>query len=58
MVNSVLCINPGTLSKKRGAGTFTAMNVQPRVLTEGEREVGEAVAHAVFERGRVDVVRI
>ena len=54
----MLCINPGTLSKKRGAGTFTAMNVQPKVSTDEEREAGEAAAHSVFERARVDGVRI
>ena len=58
VVNSVLCINPGTLSKKRGAGTFTSMDVVPRTLSEEERESGEAAAHCIFERARVDVVRI
>ena len=58
MVSSVLCINPGTLSKKRGAGTYTALNVQPRTLSEEERESDKPVGHAVFERARVDVVRI
>ncbi|KAK5167484.1 DNA-directed DNA polymerase alpha subunit pol12 [Saxophila tyrrhenica] len=58
VVNSVLCINPGTLSKKRGAGTFTSMSVTPKSLTEEETEAGEAVAHCIFERARVDVVRI
>ncbi|KAK3051471.1 DNA-directed DNA polymerase alpha subunit pol12 [Extremus antarcticus] len=58
VVNSVLCINPGTLSKKRGAGTFTSMSVVPKALTDEEREAGEAMAHCIFERARVDVVRI
>ncbi|KAK3712012.1 DNA-directed DNA polymerase alpha subunit pol12 [Vermiconidia calcicola] len=58
VVNSVLCINPGTLSKKRGAGTFTAFNVQPRTLTDEEREAGVSVAHNIFDRARVDVTRI
>ncbi|GAB7358068.1 hypothetical protein MBLNU230_g0230t1 [Neophaeotheca triangularis] len=57
VVDSVLCINPGTLSKKRGAGTFASMNIQPRALTDQEREAGEAVTHNVYERARVDVVR-
>jgi len=52
------CINPGTLCKKRGPGHFAAMNVLPRVLTDEERDAGEAVAHNVFERARVDIVRI
>lgn len=51
-------LNPGTLSKKRGPGTFCQMSVLPRMLSDEERESGEAVANAVFERARVDVVRV
>ncbi|KAK3067835.1 DNA-directed DNA polymerase alpha subunit pol12 [Teratosphaeriaceae sp. CCFEE 6253] len=58
VIDGITCINPGTASKKRGAGHFAAMNVRPRVLTEEEREAGQAVAHEVFGRARVDVVRI
>ena len=58
VVNAVLCINPGTLSKKRGAGTFSSLSVEPKVLTKEEREAGKEVAHSVFERVRVDVVKI
>lgn len=58
VINSVLVLNPGTLSKRRGAGTYTAMNVHPRKVSDDERESGDAVAHSVFERARVDVVRI
>ncbi|KAK4546414.1 hypothetical protein LTR36_002091 [Oleoguttula mirabilis] len=58
VVEGVTCINPGMLSKKRGAGTFAALNVLPRKVTDEEREAGEAVGHAVFERARVDVVKI
>jgi DNA polymerase alpha subunit B len=58
VVNSVLCINPGTLSKKRGAGTFASLNVQPKALSDEKRETGEPLANSVFERARVDVVRI
>ncbi|KAK5122090.1 hypothetical protein LTR85_004336 [Meristemomyces frigidus] len=58
VVEGVTCINPGTLSKKRGAGTYAALNVQPRKLSDEEREAGGAVGHNVYERARVDVVRI
>ncbi|KAK5746605.1 DNA-directed DNA polymerase alpha subunit pol12 [Elasticomyces elasticus] len=58
VIEGITTINPGTLSKKRGAGTFVAMNVLPRRVTDGEREQGEAVGHEVFGRGRVDVIRI
>ncbi|WPG99244.1 Hypothetical protein R9X50_00205500 [Acrodontium crateriforme] len=58
VVESVLCVNPGTLSKKRGAGTFAALNIHPRQVSDAEREEGAAVAHNVFQRARVDVARI
>ncbi|KAK4928443.1 DNA-directed DNA polymerase alpha subunit pol12 [Elasticomyces elasticus] len=58
VLEGITTINPGTLSKRRGAGTFVAMNVLPRGVTDGEREQGEAVGHEVFGRGRVDVCRI
>ncbi|KAK0281518.1 DNA-directed DNA polymerase alpha subunit pol12 [Friedmanniomyces endolithicus] len=58
VVEGMTCINPGTLCKKRGPGHFAAMNVLPRALSDEERDAGEAVAHNVFERARVDVVRI
>jgi DNA polymerase alpha subunit B len=58
VIDGITCINPGTLSKKRGAGHFVAMNVQARSLKDEEREAGQAVAHEVFGRARVDVVRI
>ncbi len=34
------------------------MSVVPKALTDEEREAGEAMAHCIFERARVDVVRI
>ncbi|KAK4899418.1 DNA-directed DNA polymerase alpha subunit pol12 [Elasticomyces elasticus] len=58
VIEGITTINPGTLSKKRGAGTFVAMNVLPRGVRDEEREQGEAVGHEVHGRGRVDVVRI
>lgn len=52
------CINPGTLSKKRGAGHYAVLCIEPRSLTTEEREEESAVAHNVFERARVDITRI
>ncbi|QIW94859.1 hypothetical protein AMS68_000377 [Peltaster fructicola] len=57
VIRGVLCINPGTLSKKRGAGTLAAISVQPRQLTDDEREA-DVVLHKVYERARVDITRI
>ena len=51
-------VNPGPLSKRKGAGTFAQMTIYPRKLTEQERREGKPVAHKLFERARVDVVRI
>ena len=34
------------------------MNIHPRKITDEERESCDAFAHNVFERARVDVVRI
>ncbi|KAF2112890.1 DNA polymeras-like protein alpha/primase associated subunit [Lophiotrema nucula] len=58
VVESVLVINPGTLSKKRAAGTYARMTINPSKLSEAEREKGVAVAHKLWERARVDIVKI
>ncbi|KAF4304867.1 DNA polymerase alpha/epsilon subunit B [Botryosphaeria dothidea] len=58
VLNSVLMINPGTLSKKRGPGTFARMTVLPVTITDEEREKNDVVAHKLFERARVDIVHI
>ncbi|KAL8779464.1 MAG: hypothetical protein Q9213_006918 [Squamulea squamosa] len=58
VVENVLVVNPGPLSKRKGAGTFAQMTIYPRKLTEQERSEGKLVAHKLFERARVDVVRI
>lgn len=52
-----MVINPGSLSKKKAAGTYANMTLYPRVLGDDEREE-KNVSHNVFERARVDVVRI
>ncbi|KAF2705926.1 DNA polymeras-like protein alpha/primase associated subunit [Pleomassaria siparia CBS 279.74] len=58
VVESVLVINPGTLSKRRAAGTYARMVIQPRTVTDDEREKNVGVAHKLWERARVDIVRI
>ncbi|KAM5444308.1 DNA-directed DNA polymerase alpha subunit pol12 [Microsporum ferrugineum] len=57
VVESVLVINPGKLSKRRGPGTYAQIAVHPRKLTEEERE-SKLVGHKVYERARVDIIRI
>ncbi|KAL8730371.1 MAG: hypothetical protein Q9166_004136 [cf. Caloplaca sp. 2 TL-2023] len=58
VVENVLVVNPGPLSKRKGAGTFAQMTIYPRKLTDQERSPGALVGHKLFERARVDVVRI
>lgn len=58
VVESVVVINPGTLSKRKGAGTYTQMTVHPRKVTDEERAEAKMVGHKMFERTRVDVIRI
>jgi DNA polymerase alpha subunit B len=57
VVESVMVINPGTLSKRRAAGTYTQMSLQPRIIKDEERGL-KSVPHKLFERARVDVIRI
>lgn len=56
VVESVLVINPGYLSKRRGAGTYARMTLYPPSL-DGEVADG-MVSHRVFDRARVEIVRI
>ncbi|CAJ2508043.1 Uu.00g092290.m01.CDS01 [Anthostomella pinea] len=58
VVESVLVINPGYLSKRRGAGTYARMTLYPPKLTEEEATSGSMVGHRVFERARVEITRI
>ncbi|KAJ6037080.1 hypothetical protein N7540_001359 [Penicillium herquei] len=57
VVDSVLVINPGTLSKRRGPGTFAQMAIHPRTISDEEREQKQ-LDHKLYERARVDVNRI
>lgn len=55
VVESVVVVNSGMLAKKRGPGTFVQMTVKGMERTEGGEDV---IGHGLFERARVDVVRI
>ncbi|KAH7008324.1 DNA polymerase alpha subunit B N-terminal-domain-containing protein [Ilyonectria destructans] len=54
VIESVLLINPGYLSKRRGAGTYARMTLYPPPVDSG----AEMVSHRVFDRARVEIVRI
>ncbi|KAI0157841.1 DNA polymerase alpha/epsilon subunit B [Xylariaceae sp. FL1272] len=57
VVESVLVINPGYLSKRRGAGTYARMTLYPPKLTGGV--TGDTmVGHNIYERARVEITRI
>ncbi|MCJ1433257.1 DNA-directed DNA polymerase alpha subunit pol12 [Xylographa pallens] len=59
VVESVLVVNPGTTSKKRAAGTYAQFSVYPRKVTDDEHAAESTmVGHNIFERARVDIVRI
>jgi len=58
VVESVVVVNPGTLSKRRGPGTFARLTVKAAEVSGEECEEGYVVGHKIFERVRVDVVRI
>ncbi|KAL2263681.1 hypothetical protein VTK26DRAFT_5624 [Humicola hyalothermophila] len=58
VVESVLVINPGYLSKRRGAGTYAKMTLYPPSLSEENIGSTGMVAHKVFERARVEITRI
>ncbi|KAI0120205.1 DNA polymerase alpha/epsilon subunit B [Nemania sp. FL0031] len=58
VVESVLVINPGFLSKRRGAGTYARMTLYPPTLTEEEASSTEMVSHKIFARARVEITRI
>ncbi|KAK0739318.1 DNA polymerase alpha subunit B N-terminal-domain-containing protein [Apiosordaria backusii] len=57
VVESVLVINPGYLSKRRGAGTYAKMTVYPPDLSKQE-QTGGMLAHKIFERARVEITRV
>lgn len=58
VVEGVMVVNPGFSSKKRGAGTFAQVVVRPKVVTDEEREAEAKMLHLLYERARVDIVRI
>ncbi|KAF4443870.1 DNA polymerase alpha subunit B [Fusarium austroafricanum] len=56
VVESVLLINPGYLSKRRGAGTYARMTLYPPSMPSGSSEV--MMGHQIYDRARVEIVRI
>ncbi|KEF53560.1 DNA polymerase alpha subunit B [Exophiala aquamarina CBS 119918] len=57
VVDSVMVINPGHLSKRKAAGTYSRLSLHARNVSEDEK-AAKTITHDVFNRARVDVVRI
>lgn len=61
-MNGVVVVNPGPLSKRKGAGTYAQMAIYPRKLTDdnlqAEASDGVHIAHELYNRARVDILRI
>ncbi|GAB1314444.1 DNA-directed DNA polymerase alpha subunit pol12 [Madurella fahalii] len=58
VVESVLVINPGYLSKRKGAGTYAKMTLYPLNLSQQNIDSGGMIAHRIFERARVEIIKI
>lgn len=58
VVESVLVINPGFLSKRRGAGTYARMSLYPPSLSDIEASGEHMMGHKIFDRARVEMTRI
>ncbi|GAB0132607.1 hypothetical protein EsDP_00001037 [Epichloe bromicola] len=54
VVESVLAINPGSLSRRKGAGTYARMTLHAPSV-EGSSDM---ISHRIFDRARVEIVRI
>lgn len=58
VVESVLVINPGYLSKRKGAGTYAKMTLYPPNISQQNMGIGGMIGHNIFERARVEITRI
>ncbi|KAK6952197.1 hypothetical protein Daesc_006730 [Daldinia eschscholtzii] len=58
VVESVVVVNPGYLSKRKGPGTYARMALFPPKVTDEEMSNGSMVSHKVFERARIEITRI
>ena len=57
IVESVLVVNPGSLSKRKGPGTYAQLAIHPRHITSQE-QTEKMIPHNLYDRARVDIVRI
>lgn len=57
-MENVLVVNPGLLSKRKAAGTYARLTIHARELSDEEKSQKKDVANNLFERARVDIIRI
>lgn len=58
-VDNVVVINPGPLSKPKSSGTYARMMIFPYELSAEERQEPDThLTHRVYDRARVDIIRI
>lgn len=58
VVDNVITINPGSLSKKAGPGTYAKLYVEPKDVTSEEDDATGLLLHEVWKRARIDIVKI
>lgn len=59
VVDGVTVVNPGMLwARQKGAGSYAQMYIKEREVAEEEKGSTQPLAHKVWERARIDVVRI
>ncbi|BFZ57755.1 DNA-directed DNA polymerase alpha subunit pol12 [Savitreella phatthalungensis] len=58
VISGTVVINPGTLAKRRGAGTFAKVVIRPRESTTDTPQDGTLIPHELWNRTRVDIIRI
>lgn len=51
-------VNPGPLSKRKGPGTYAKLTIYPYTLTEEDRASTTMLGHKLFDRARVDILKI
>ena len=58
VVEGVTVVNPGTIMKKNTAGSLAQLVVKAKEVSEEEQGTVELVPHKIYERARVEVIRI
>ncbi|SZF02513.1 unnamed protein product [Blumeria hordei] len=56
VIESVVTINPGYASKRKGAGTYAKVTIQPATFMKEEN--CSLIPHKLFDRSRVEILKI